>query len=109
MVTREQIEDFARQIAERYKPEKIILFGSQARGTATEDSDVDLLIVMEFEGSPASIRYDIWQHLYSNLPIQLVIRRPSDISMRLKYRDFFVQDILSDGIVLFEGASLALS
>jgi uncharacterized protein len=104
MVTREQIEDFARQIAERYKPEKIILFGSQARGVASEDSDVDLLVMMDFEGTPATVRYDLWQHLDSRLPVHLIIRKPTDIAMRLEHNDYFVQDIFSEGVVLYPPA-----
>ena len=38
------IRRYARQIAERFQPEKIILFGSHAYGTPHEDSDVDLLV-----------------------------------------------------------------
>src|SRR5919205_187899 len=40
------IRRFARQVAERFQPEKIILFGSYAYGTPHEDSDVDILVVM---------------------------------------------------------------
>jgi len=41
----ERIEEMVRRIVRRFAPEKIILFGSHARGTAGPDSDVDLLIV----------------------------------------------------------------
>src|SRR5436853_4138031 len=40
------IRRFARQIAERFQPEKIILFGSYAYGTPHEESDVDLMVIM---------------------------------------------------------------
>ena len=40
------IRRFARQVAERFRPEKIILFGSYACGTPHADSDVDILVVM---------------------------------------------------------------
>jgi predicted nucleotidyltransferase len=40
------IRRFARQVAERFQPDKIILFGSYAYGTPHEDSDVDILVVM---------------------------------------------------------------
>ena len=40
------IRDYARRVAERFQPEKIILFGSYAYGTPHEDSDVDILVVM---------------------------------------------------------------
>jgi predicted nucleotidyltransferase len=41
----------ADRIVERFRPEKVIVFGSCARGTATADSDVDFLVVMPFSGS----------------------------------------------------------
>ncbi|HZU41747.1 MAG TPA: nucleotidyltransferase domain-containing protein [Terriglobales bacterium] len=46
------IAEMVRRIAERFHPEKIILFGSHARGDATPDSDVDLLVAMPVDGSP---------------------------------------------------------
>lgn len=45
------IDDMVRRIVERFDPERIILFGSHARGDARPDSDVDLLIVMTVDGS----------------------------------------------------------
>ncbi|MCL0057045.1 nucleotidyltransferase domain-containing protein [Dehalococcoidia bacterium] len=47
MVTEEQIDEVKRRIAEDFKPQKIILFGSYANGTPTEDSDLDLLIIKD--------------------------------------------------------------
>jgi predicted nucleotidyltransferase len=40
------IRRYVRQVAERFKPDKIILFGSFADGSSHEDSDVDLLVIM---------------------------------------------------------------
>ena len=45
MVTLRQIQAYADEVARRFRPEKIILFGSHARGTARADSDLDFLIV----------------------------------------------------------------
>src|SRR5204863_6693690 len=46
-----KIDEMVRRIADRFQPERIILFGSQARGTARPDSDVDLLIVLAPNGA----------------------------------------------------------
>jgi uncharacterized protein len=51
MVERQAIESAARKIAMSFQPERIILFGSHARGDADERSDVDLLIVTTMTGS----------------------------------------------------------
>jgi predicted nucleotidyltransferase len=50
MVAMNAITEFSRRVAEEFSPEKIILFGSHAYGTPTEDSDVDLLVILPFEG-----------------------------------------------------------
>ena len=47
----EVVDEIVRRIVERFAPEKVILFGSHARGEAGRDSDVDLLVVMPFAGS----------------------------------------------------------
>ena len=53
MVKMEQIEELARRIGEDYKAEKVILFGSYARGNPSQGSDVDLLAIMSFKGESA--------------------------------------------------------
>jgi len=50
LVTRAALEAFTQRLVERFAPEKIILFGSMARGEARWDSDADILVVMTFEG-----------------------------------------------------------
>ena len=52
MLTASDLDKLRNTIAEVMHPEKIFLFGSYAEGRATEDSDVDLLVVMESELSP---------------------------------------------------------
>jgi predicted nucleotidyltransferase len=52
MTTSEKIQDICDRIARDFRPEKIIVFGSHVYGTPGPFSDLDLLIVMPFEGSP---------------------------------------------------------
>jgi len=51
MVRMEQIEDVGRRIATEFHPDQVVLFGSHAQGTAGADSDVDILVVVQFEGT----------------------------------------------------------
>ncbi len=51
MVSMKEIQDVGQRIAFEFRPQRIILFGSHARGTAGEHSDVDLLVIMRFEGT----------------------------------------------------------
>ncbi len=101
MVTEEAIRNFADEIARRYAPEKIILFGSYARGTANEDSDVDMLVIMDFEGRERQLVSDIRSKIRSHFPLDLLVRRAPDIAWRIKEDDFFLQEIMEQGKILY--------
>src|SRR6476469_1973026 len=69
------IKRFARHIAERFEPVKIVLFGSYAYGTPHEESDVDLLVIMPTRNPIAqSIRIDLaFERPFS---LDLIVRKP---------------------------------
>lgn len=71
------------RIVKRFDPEQIILFGSQARGDAGPDSDVDLLVVMDVEGSILERQLDVRQVLHG-IParVDIVISPPSEFAWR---------------------------
>ena len=77
MVSQNTIREMAAKIAERFDPERIILFGSYARGDATENSDVDLLVVMAPGGSQRDVQAQIRNILLPYpTPIDVFIRTP---------------------------------
>ncbi|NJK82173.1 MAG: nucleotidyltransferase domain-containing protein [Chloroflexaceae bacterium] len=104
MVPFEQIQDISEQIARRFQPQTLILFGSYAYGQPTNDSDIDMLIIMPFSGSPARVASTIRMQLerYPAAGLDLVVHTPDDITRRLKENDYFLQDILTHGKVLYE-------
>ena len=67
MISIEQLNDIIERIVERLDPEKIILFGSHARGDAREDSDIDLLVVAETD-LPARERYPVVRRFLADFP-----------------------------------------
>ncbi len=95
------IRQYAREVAERFQPDLIVLFGSYAYGTPNEDSDVDLLIVM-----PARNQIDqavrIIRHVEPPFPLDLIVRTPYNIGWRLKERESFHTEITTRGKVLYE-------
>src|SRR5437764_7417260 len=94
------INRFARQIVERFRPEKIILFGSYANGRPTPDSDVDLLVVMPTRNQlEQAVRIDeaIEER---GFPLDLLVRTPKALADQLNGGDSFLQEIVSRGKVL---------
>jgi len=73
------IREYARRVAERFQPDKIILFGSQAYGTPHADSDVDILVVMPAR-SQRSQAYIICLALDAPFPMDLIVRTPDSHS-----------------------------
>jgi predicted nucleotidyltransferase len=98
------IRRFARQIAERFHPEKIILFGSYAYGTPHNESDVDLLVIMPTRNAiDQAIRIDLaFERPFS---VDLHVRTPYQLRQGLKDpedRDWFLYEVMTKGKVLYE-------
>jgi predicted nucleotidyltransferase len=97
-----EIEAYAQQLVERFQPARIVLFGSHAQGTPSADSDVDLLVLMEFDGPAQEQAYQIRRALPRSFPLDLLVRRPADVARRVAAGDQFLQEILTTGRVLHE-------
>ena len=104
----EKIKAFITHLTEIFSPEKVILFGSHAAGTATEDSDVDILVIMPFKGKPAQMALEILNRLNPKFPIDLIVRTPEQIEDRLAKGDFFIKEIMEKGKVLYEAADAGM-
>jgi uncharacterized protein len=103
-ISQKTISSFARQVARQFKPEKIILFGSYAYGQPTEDSDVDILVIMPFKGRNPEKATEIWMATKPRFPIDIMVRKPTELKKRLKMGDFFLREITEKGKVLYEAA-----
>ena len=108
MVTRRQINQLAKRIAEEFHPERIILFGSYAYGEPTEDSDVDLLVVMAVQGDVVEKAADVLSIAHEAtaemLSVDILVRTPEQLAYRLSLNDFFLREIVEKGKVLFDAA-----
>ncbi len=95
------IRRFAQQVAERFQPDKIILFGSYAYGTPHADSDVDILVIM-----PARNEFDqafkIRSEVPPQFPMELIVLKPRNVKWRLDERESFLTEIMTRGKVLYE-------
>ena len=101
MIEMNEIVDLSERIAREFRPERIILFGSYAYGRPTVDSDVDLLVVMPFEGKGVHQAIEILDRLDARLPVDLLVRTPQELRERLGMNDFFLREVVERGKVLY--------
>jgi len=103
MVEMPRIRAFCEAVARRFRPRKIILFGSHAYGHPRPDSDVDLLVIMpktRDRGERMSVR--IRHAIPRDFPLDLLVRTPADIAKRLRWGDLFIGELLARGKVMYE-------
>jgi predicted nucleotidyltransferase len=101
------IRRYARQIAEKFDPEKIILFGSYAYGTPHEWSDVDILVVMPaYDEIRLSIRITLT--VRAPFSLDLIVRTPDNLRRGLEEEDWFLREIIAKGKVVYEKADETL-
>jgi predicted nucleotidyltransferase len=79
MITQEQINEITKRIVGHFKPQKIILFGSYANGTPTEESDLDLLIIKDSH-TPSRHQNRKVRQMLSDLrvPVDIIVKTPKE-------------------------------
>ncbi len=101
-----KIDELVRRIVERFRPEKIILFGSYARGTAGEDSDADILVVMPVRGSKRKKATQIDIALVGlDLPVDVIVVTPKELDRNKNIIGTIIYPALKEGKVLYEKAA----
>ncbi len=100
--TEQKIKNIVDKIATKYRPEKIILFGSFAWGNPNKDSDVDLLIIKKTEMSSRKLAQEIDESLFEReMPIDILVYSPKYLEERLFLGDFFIKKIIKEGKLLY--------
>jgi predicted nucleotidyltransferase len=97
-----EIGSITAQIIEKYKPEKIILFGSAVNGKLGSDSDVDLLIIKKDTPLYGADRIrELSRIINRNIPVDFLVYRPEEFQKRLEMGDPFLKAVLKEGKVLY--------
>jgi len=96
------IQEIVRQIVERFQPQKIILFGSYAHGAPTEDSDVDLLLVMEGDEQPLHLAAQVAAAVDHPFPLDILVFKPSEWEASLMRKGVFATEVMTKGVILYE-------
>lgn len=101
----EKIQEMMDRIVKRFDPEKMILFGSHARGEAGPDSDVDLLVVMPVAGSKRDKMFEIGMALHDiPLPKDIIVTTPEDFEWRKEIVGTIERPAAREGMVLYDRA-----
>lgn len=103
--TLRKIEKLAEEIVEKFRPQRIILFGSWAHGKPTDDSDADLLIIMKTPEGALRQGATISKSLDHIFPLDIVVKNPEEVKRRLEEGDAFLKEVLTKGKVLYEADS----
>ncbi|MBI1793105.1 MAG: nucleotidyltransferase domain-containing protein [Chloroflexi bacterium] len=96
------INQVVKQIVEKFKPQKIILFGSYARGNPRPESDVDMLVVMNTKLRDTQQAIQICQQIEYRFGLDLIVHTPKYLAKRVKMGDFFLREVLKEGKVIYE-------
>jgi predicted nucleotidyltransferase len=105
-IPRREINAVVKRIAEKFDPERIILFGSYAYGKPHQYSDVDLLVVMKTTARPLAKQLEISRALSPHpFGLDIVVYAPREIKSRIAMGDYFLREIVSRGKVMYERSS----
>ena len=101
-IPRRVIDQTAAAIAERFRPQRIILFGSYAYGQPRPESDVDLLVIMDTSLKEIEQAIKICQAVEHHFGLDLLVRTPETLERRLALGDPFLREVMHKGTVLYE-------
>ena len=100
--TEQAIEMMVQRLVERFDPDQIILFGSQARGTAAPGSDVDLLVIMPVSGSKREKRVEMRVALHDiTVPKDILLATPEEVLRDKDLIGTLIRPALREGKVLY--------
>lgn len=97
------VREIIEAIRRGYDPEKIIVFGSYARGTQRQGSDLDLLVVKD-----TTARWTDRVRAVSRLvtprrvPMDIIVRTPAEVDAALRDRELFMRRVMEEGLVAYE-------
>ena len=102
-VTEEVLAEIVRRIVTALHPEKVILFGSYVYGAPSDDSDVDLLVILETRSRPVDRYLAVSRLLRPRpFPLDILVKTSEEITQALRKGDAFIGEIMSQGRVLYE-------
>ncbi len=103
MITTQNIQQVINNIQQFYKPEKIMLFGSAAANTMTEDSDIDLIVIKQTNEPKHTRSAAIYKHLMSlKMPLDIMVYTPQEYNIEANNPYSFLHNALINSRVVYE-------
>lgn len=93
------VKSVANQLAQLYAPDKILLFGSQAKGTAGVNSDIDLCVVIATDNKRRLIA-DMYYTIDAQKPVDILLYTPEEWQMCIADKTSFAYQISREGVLL---------
>lgn len=101
MNNKKEVEKIINQIVKKYKPEKIILFGSFASGKTKENSDVDLLVIKKTKDRFTTRLFKIAEIIKSSLGTDILVYTPKEWKSALEEENYFIEEINKKGKLVY--------
>lgn len=102
IVSEREIQEFCDKLVKEFNPDKVILFGSYARGEQREWSDVDIMVVMPFEGRSVDLSRSFLKRFRPDFPIDLFMQTPESLRQRYEECDPFIGHAVDTGKVIYD-------
>ena len=108
MVSNETLTSITERLVARFRPERIILFGSHARGTADDRSDLDILVISAFEGRRRKLMAEMDRALEGlELAIDVIVLTPDEFELDRQIPGTVARPAWLEGKVIYESSSTA--
>lgn len=102
IISQNEIQKIARDIAEAVNAERVVLFGSYANGHAGEDSDIDLLVVAESDQPRYRRSRDLYRLFHPHgFALDIVVYTPEEMNQNSRTPVSFVSQVMREGKTVY--------
>jgi len=102
MTSVKAVENITNEIARKYKPEKIIIYGSFANGKAKKNSDLDLLIIKKTKKERTKRHLELdGLILNREIPLDILVYTPGELKKKLLAGNTFFKEIVNNGKIVY--------